>query len=129
MNNGSETILLVEDDAPVRAVAMEMLSSYGYTVLACADGMEAMQKAKVYSQPIHLLMTDIVMPQLSGREVAEQFMQLRPGVPVLLVSGYVGELSDQLVSKPNVTFLPKPYTLPLLTKTVRTILDQRLPLQ
>lgn len=129
MNNGSETILLVEDDAPVRAVALEMLSSYGYTVLACADGVEAMQKAKAYSHPIHLLMTDIVMPQLSGREVAEQFMQLRPGVPVLLVSGYVGELSEQLVSKPNVTFLPKPYTLPLLTKTVRTILDQRLPLQ
>lgn len=129
MCNGSETILLVEDDAPVRAVAMEMLSSHGYTVLACADGVEAMQKVKAYPQPIHLLMTDIVMPQLSGREVAEQFMQLRPGVPILLVSGYVGELSDQLVNKPHVTFLPKPYTLHLLTKTVRTILDQGLPLQ
>lgn len=126
--NGNETILLVEDDDPVRTVAMEMLSSYGYTVLACSDGIEAMQKVKAYSQPIHLLMTDMVMPQLSGREVAEQFMQLRPGVPVLLVSGYTGELSDQLVSRPNVTFLPKPYTLPLLTKTVRTILDRHLRL-
>ena len=126
--NGSETILLVEDDDPVRTVAMEMLSSYGYTVLACADGIEAMQQAKAYAQPIHLLMTDMVMPQLSGREVAEQFMQLRPGVPVLLVSGYTGELSDQLVSRPNVTFLPKPYTLPSLTKTVRSILDQQLRL-
>lgn len=126
--NGSETILLVEDDDPVRAVAMEMLSSYGYTVLACADGVEAVQKAKAYAQPIHLLMTDMVMPQLSGREVAEQFMQLRPGVPVLLVSGYTGELSDQLVSRPNVTFLPKPYTLPLLTKTVRSILDRQVRL-
>lgn len=128
IQKGSETILLVEDDDPVRAVAMEMLSSYGYTVLACADGIEAMQKAKADSQPIHLLMTDMVMPQLSGREVAEQFMQLRPGVPILLVSGYTGELSDQLVSRPNVTFLPKPYTLPLLTKTVRSILDRHVRL-
>lgn len=73
--NGSETILLVEDDDPVRTVAIEMLSSYGYTVLTCAGGIEAMQKASAYSQPIHLLITDMVVPQLSGREVAEQFMQ------------------------------------------------------
>jgi len=122
--SGSETILLVEDDEPVRAVAVEILSSYGYVVLACATGAEALQTASDYPEPINLLMTDMRMPKMNGREVAEQFMHLRPHVPVLLVSGYVDELPSHLVNQPNVTFLPKPYTLPLLTKTVRTILDQ-----
>ncbi len=125
---GAETILLVEDDDPVREVAVEILSSSGYIVLECADGIEALQTAREYPAPINLLMTDMLMPKMSGREVAEQFMRLRPNAPVLLVSGYVDELPAHLVNQPNVTFLPKPYTLPLLTKTVRTILDQHLTL-
>lgn len=126
---GAETILLVEDDEPVRAVAVEMLSSYGYTVLECAAGVDALRTARDYPRPINLLMTDMMMPQMNGREVAEQFMQLRPGIPVLLVSGHMAELPDALVNRPNVTFLPKPYSLPALTKTVRKLLDQRLSLQ
>ncbi len=122
---GAETILLVEDDDPVREVAVEILSSCGYVVIECADGIEALQRAREHPDPINLLMTDMRMPKMNGREVAEQFMHLHPHVPVLLVSGYVDELPAHLVNRPNVTFLPKPYTLSLLTKTVRTILDQQ----
>ncbi len=121
---GSETILLVEDDEPVRAVAAEVLSSHGYKVLECAGGKEALQYARDYPDPINLLLTDMMMPQMTGHEVAEQFMQLRPDVPILFVSGYIGELPDSFVNKPNVRFLSKPYTLLHLTEAVRTSIDE-----
>jgi CheY-like chemotaxis protein len=123
--SGTETILLVEDDEPVRAMAAEVLVSHGYKVLACAAGSEALQRARDYAAPISLLMTDMLMPQMSGREVAEQFMHLHPGVPVLLVSGYVGELPESLVNQPNVRFLPKPYSILHLVEAVRTSIDQQ----
>ncbi len=122
---GIETILLVEDDAAVRAVALEVLSGQGYHVLECSSGPDALELAKNATYKIDLLMTDMIMPHMNGAEVAERFMQLRPAVPILLVSGYVAELPDEFVSRPNVTFLPKPYTLYSLTSTVRTILDQQ----
>lgn len=121
--SGSETILLVEDDEPVRAVAAEMLTNCGYNVLECAGGRDALAKALSYPKSIDLLMTDMIMPKVSGREVAEKFMELRPGKPVLLVSGYAGELPDALVNLPNVRFLSKPFTFHTLTTAVRTILD------
>lgn len=122
---GSETILLVEDDEPVRAVATEVLSSHGYKVLECAGGREALQHARDYPDSINLLLTDMMMPQMTGHEVAEQFMRLRPEVPILFVSGYVGELPENFVNKPNVRFLSKPYTLVHLTEAVRTSIDQQ----
>ncbi|MBX3010905.1 MAG: response regulator [Caldilineaceae bacterium] len=121
---GAETILLVEDDEPVRAVAVEMLTSYGYRVLEYAAGADALRTAQEQTQPINLLMTDMMMPEMNGREVAEQFMRLRPGVPVLLVSGHMAEVPEALVRRTDVTFLPKPYSLPVLTKTIRQLLDQ-----
>jgi len=120
---GSETILLVEDDEPVRAVATEVLSSHGYTVLECATGREALQIAQDYSTPIDLLITDMMMPQMTGHEVAEHFIELRPGVPILFISGYVGELPDSFVDKPNICFLPKPYTVAHLGQMVRKSID------
>jgi len=120
---GSETILLVEDDEPVRAVATEALSSQGYHVLECAGGHDALDKVLSYPGHIDLLMTDMIMPKMGGREVAEKFMELRPDVPVLLVSGYVGELPHALVDLPNVRFLSKPFSLYTLTTAVRMILD------
>ncbi len=122
---GSETILLVEDDEPVRAVASEVLSSHGYKVLECAGGREALRYARDYPDPINLLLTDMMMPQMTGHEVAEQFMQMRPGVPILFVSGYVGEVPENFVNKPNIQFLSKPYTLVHLTEAVRTSIDQQ----
>ena len=122
---GAETILLVEDDLLVRAVAMEVLTSQGYRVLECASGPEALEVAKNDSYTINLLMTDMIMPHMHGSEVATRFMQLRPNVPTLLVSGYVAELPEALVNHPNVTFLAKPYTLHSLTSTVRVLLDQQ----
>ena len=122
---GAETILLVEDDLLVRAVAMEVLTSQGYRVLECAYGPDALEVAKNDGYVINLLMTDMIMPHMHGAEVATRFMQLRPNVPMLLVSGYVAELPAALVNHPNVTFLAKPYTLHSLTSTVRVLLDQQ----
>jgi len=122
---GAETILLVEDDVPVRAVAVEVLSSQGYRVLECANGAVALDIASDQATTIDLMITDMIMPQMNGVEVAERFMQIRPQTPILLVSGYVAELPETLIQQPTVTFLAKPYTLYSLTSTVRTILDQQ----
>lgn len=122
---GAETILLVEDDPPVRTVAVEVLTSQGYRVLACASGAEALAVASNPANSIDLLITDIIMPQMNGIEVAERFMQVRPQLPILLVSGYVADLPDALMQHPHVSFLAKPYTLYSLTSTVRTLLDKQ----
>jgi signal transduction histidine kinase/ActR/RegA family two-component response regulator len=121
---GVETILLVEDDDSVRATAVEVLSSHGYQPLACGSGREALALARNPDVDIALLLTDLIMPQMGGGEVAEQFLQLRPTIPVLLVSGYVGELPEDLVSRANVHFLPKPYTAVGLTNAVRKYINQ-----
>ena len=121
---GTETILLVEDDESVRAVTLEVLSSQGYQVLEHATGQAALQTARTYAGPINLLVTDLLMPHMSGREVAEQFLKLRPGIPILLISGYAGELPQSLVDQPNVHFLPKPYTQMTLTEAVRNSIGQ-----
>lgn len=116
-SSGVGTILLVEDDEPVREVVGEVLEMHGYTVLACSNGHIALDIART-SNDINLLITDMAMPQMGGREVAEQFLEIYPKAPVLLVSGYVEELPESLVSRPNVRFLPKPYTAVALTEAV-----------
>ncbi len=124
--SGSETILLVEDDDVVRSLTAEMLDTAGYTVLAAPDATEAERLAAAHEGPIDLLVSDVVMPGLSGPELAERMVAIRPGLRVLFTSGYTehavtgyGEL------RPDVGFLEKPFTAAALRRKVRDLLDHR----
>ncbi len=109
--SGSETVLCVEDEPALRSLAKEVLSLHGYRVLEAADPAEALKLAKDYPDIIHLLVTDVVMPGMNGRELAEKLVASRPGVKVLFVSGYSDDvIADRGVLKPGVQYLAKPFT-------------------
>ncbi|MBI3205874.1 MAG: PAS domain S-box protein [Myxococcales bacterium] len=121
---GSETILLVEDEAAVRDLAARMLRRSGYRVLTAAHGGEALLICEKHPGPIHLLLSDVVMPEMGGRELAERVAQLRPGVRVLFMSGY----SDDDVARRGVggqfaAVVAKPFDVATLTRAVRALLD------
>ncbi len=121
---GNETVLLVEDETTVRDVTREQLESLGYRVLSCANAAEALVVAAGHAEPLHLLLTDVVMPGMNGRELAARLTQSRPGLRVLFTSGY-GEdvISRHGVLEPGVLLLQKPYALPKLAGLVRTALS------
>ena len=115
---GSETILVAEDDPAVRALASDMLSEHGYTVLTAADGEDALRVAEQYAAPIHLLLTDMMMPRMNGPQLARAFLAHRPDARVLYMTGYaaVPPVSDAV-------FVHKPFTLLGLTDKVRRALE------
>ncbi|OWK36822.1 hybrid sensor histidine kinase/response regulator [Fimbriiglobus ruber] len=123
---GHETILLVEDDATVRRVAAVILRESGYTVFEASSGLDAIALVERYPDPIHLLVIDLVMPHLPGREAAERLTRLKPGMRVLMISGCSGEMpvQQQEAQKAAADFLPKPFGLGDLTAKVREILDR-----
>jgi len=121
-----ETILLVEDDPQVRSVVGRMLESLEYRVLSAGDGEEALELARALESPIDLLLTDLVMVGLGGREVADRIRLLFPDTAVLYMSGY----SDEAVIRhgvldPNASFLEKPFTTADLAARLREILEPR----
>ena len=120
----SETILLVEDEESVRDLTYEILSGSGYTVLEASNGVEALQLGERYSKPIHLMVTDVVMPQMSGPELAGRMTALRPEMKVLYMSGYTRDfISQHSMLESGVILLQKPYTPEDLESKVREILD------
>ena len=121
---GSETVLLVEDEAAVRDVTRAQLESLGYRVLSCANAAEALVVAAGHTQPLHLLLTDVVMPGMNGRELAARLALSRSDLRVLFTSGY-GEdvISRHGVLEPGVLLLQKPYALPKLASLVRDALE------
>jgi len=124
LRRGSETVLLVEDDEAVRELTCEVLEMHGYTVLAVADAGEAPRVLEGASRPIHLLVTDVVMPRLSGRDLTERLRSLRPGLKVLYISGYAGTaVVHHGVLDPGTPFLQKPFTPDALLRSVRKVLD------
>lgn len=125
--NGSETILLVEDEAAVRESSREFLAGIGYTVLAASNGDHALQVAREYPGPIDLMITDVVMPHLGGPQLAEQLLAERPRIKVLFVSGYAEStvLRHGAIDVRN-CFLPKPFTLKVLARKIRQILEKQL---
>jgi PAS domain S-box-containing protein len=122
--HGSETVLLVEDELEVRGLARDILQQQGYTVLESADGDEALRVAREHVGPIHLLVTDVVMPLMGGRELADRLRAGRRETKVLYVSGYTDDaILHQGVSETGTAFLPKPFTASALTHKVRQVLD------
>ncbi|MCP9464182.1 MAG: PAS domain S-box protein [Nitrospira sp.] len=122
---GHETILLVEDDPGVRGLVQETLRMNGYHVLVARHGIEALLVGTKHTGPIHLLITDVVMPQMSGPEVADKLTELRPEAKVLYMSGYPDHpLFKKGEVNPEANFLQKPFTPAVLAQKVREMLDQ-----
>jgi PAS domain S-box-containing protein len=125
---GTETVLLVEDAAAVRAVIHEALVRQGYTVLDAPSGAEALEIAASHSGPIHLLLTDVVMPGLSGRQLSDQLALLRPDTRVLYTSGYTDDaVVRHGVLESGIAYLQKPFTVDGLARKVREVLDRPHP--
>lgn len=120
---GTETILLVEDEDVVRGLTRKILMQAGYNVLDAKSGDEAIRLCQTEAGPIDLLLTDVVMPEISGKEVADRLLELRPSIRVLFMSGYTDEAIVQHgVLDANVKFIQKPFTWVGLTKKVREVL-------
>jgi two-component system, cell cycle sensor histidine kinase and response regulator CckA len=120
---GSETILVVEDDPTVCTFVARLLRRQGYTLLTASDGTEALRVAQNYSQPIDLLLTDLVLPKMSGKAIAEQLKTLWPNLGVIIMSGYPNDILATYGPFDTVQFLPKPCSLELLANVVRAVLD------
>jgi two-component system cell cycle sensor histidine kinase/response regulator CckA len=119
-----ETIVWVEDDESVRVLIQEFLQKLGYTILTAPSGADAICRVEKHAGPVDLLVTDVVMPEIGGRELAERLTRIRPGLKVLYLSGYTDD--DVLrhgISKAEVAFLQKPFTLTVLEKKIRETLE------
>jgi two-component system cell cycle sensor histidine kinase/response regulator CckA len=122
---GTETILLVEDEPLVRSLAVSVLTKAGYTVLEASSGREALELARSHEGPIHLLLTDVVLPEMSGRQVAEAIRDARPAMRVLYTSGYTDNVVvHHGILDAGVEFLPKPYSPSTLASKVREVLER-----
>jgi two-component system cell cycle sensor histidine kinase/response regulator CckA len=121
---GSETILIVEDELALRTLLNRFFSLYGYEVLEARDGDEALLICERHQGPIHILLTDVVMPKMSGRELAERLTPLQPEMRVFYMSGYSNsELVPFGIPEPSKTIIPKPFRPLDLVKKVRKFLD------
>jgi CheY-like chemotaxis protein len=121
---GSETVLLVEDEESVRGLVRGVLEKGGYTVLEASRPADALVTCRQYEGPIHLLLTDVVLPQMSGPEVADRLQIMRPETRVLYMSGYTGDaIVHYGVLERGVPFVEKPFTPDQLARKVREVLD------
>ena len=120
---GSEVILLVEDEEMVRGLARMILETSGYVVLEASNGREGLTMCETNEGPIDLLLSDVVMPELSGRELAEQAVKLRPGMKVMFMSGYTHDIILKEGVQKGTAFLQKPFTPVELAQKVRETLD------
>jgi len=124
VRGGSETVLLVEDEPQVRDLVLAVLKTRGYRVLCSENGAEAMRLEREHPGRIHLLITDVVMPGMSGRELAEHLLSLRPELKVLFMSGYTDDaVLRHGVIAPGSAFLQKPFALEDLLQRTRALLD------
>ncbi len=124
MARGSESVLLVEDEGQVRGLAREILETCGYRVLEAACAEEAISIYENLDCPVDLVITDVVMPGLSGRQLAERLREVSPGLRVIYMSGYTNDAVVQRgVMEASAEFLQKPFTAASLARKVRDVLD------
>jgi two-component system, cell cycle sensor histidine kinase and response regulator CckA len=124
LQRGTETILLVEDDSQLRQLSSSVLAHCGYKMLVASTPEEGLAICKANHRDIHLLVTDVVMPRMNGRQLADQVTQIAPKVKVLYISGYTNNaIVHYGVLDPGLWFLPKPFTLSALMAKVREVLD------
>ena len=122
---GSETVLVVEDQAEVRAFAKSALMAYGYQVIDAPDAKQALALSGSYAGPIHVLLTDVVLPGMNGRELADRIKGMRPEVAVVYTSGYTDDvITHRGVLDVGVVFVPKPYTADDIVEKVREALKR-----
>jgi CheY-like chemotaxis protein len=121
---GGETVLVAEDDEQVRNLAVRILRDGGYRVLVAGDGQQALELAARHPDPIHLLLTDIVMPGLGGRQLAQRLVAARPAVRVVFMSGYADDAAfHETGGDDDLPFVPKPFAPAQLRTKVRAVLD------
>ena len=120
-----KTILVVEDEDALRGLACLILNHHGYRVLGARDGPEALLVCAQHQGPVHLLITDVSLPHMSGQLLADALLRQRPGVKVLFISGHTDEvLGPRGVLAPGIEFLMKPFTLAVLVRKVEEMLER-----
>lgn len=120
---GTETVLVVEDEAMVRQLVCQTLLAHGYTVLEAENADNALQLAANRRDPIQLLLTDVIMPQMNGRDLYQKISRFYPDIRVLFMSGYTNNvIAHHGVLEEGVNFLQKPFTVESLTRKVREVL-------
>ncbi len=123
--HGSETLLIVEDEEGVRKLAVRILKRQGYQVLEAEDGGKAFMLCEKYKEPVHLILTDVVMPGMSGRQLAERLKEIHPEAKVLYMSGYTDNaIAHHGILEEGIEFIQKPFTLESLARKVRRVLDK-----
>jgi DNA-binding NtrC family response regulator len=122
-SRGSETVLLVEDDEAVRLLARVTLERVGYRVLQAGNPKEAARLATEFAGPIHLLLSDVIMPESEGPPLLDRLVSARPALRVLYMSGYAGEAVRHVLMVEGTPFLQKPFTPHALSHKVREVLD------
>lgn len=125
--NRMETILIAEDEQPLREALCDYLQNVGYATFAASSGPEALSVASGHEGDIDLLITDVRMPKMNGRELSEALVRLRPGIKTIFMSGYMDDaIMRYCVSERGVAFLPKPFNLTTLTGKVREMLGPKM---
>jgi len=122
---GTETVLIVEDEVAILELARESLEQLGYTVLAAGSPEEAIRTAEEHTGPIHLLITDVVMPQMNGRQLAERLISVRPTLKCIYMSGYAADvMGHKGILAEEMKFIAKPFSLSVLAERVREVIDE-----
>ncbi len=123
IEKGSETVLITEDEPMVRKMISRILKTNGYNVLLAEDGHDALETIKNYNSHIDLLISDMIMPKMDGRELAAEVRNIMPDIKVIFISGYTDDILRDMPDISNINFLQKPFSTPSLLKEVRKVLD------
>jgi two-component system cell cycle sensor histidine kinase/response regulator CckA len=118
------TILVVEDAEAIRSMVCTMLSQQGYRCLEAADGVDALRMLDETALPVHLVLTDVIMPKMTGAELGRHLVRRRPDLPIVFMSGYCDDPAVRDFERMPLIFLPKPFTATALLDKVRQALDQ-----
>jgi CheY-like chemotaxis protein len=121
---GNITILVVEDAEAIRRLVCTMLAQQGYRCLEAADGVDALRMLDETAAPVHLVLTDVIMPKMTGAELGRHLVRRRPDLPIVFMSGYCDDPAVRDFERMPLIFLPKPFTASALLDKVRQALDQ-----